>query len=303
MYGELILDYLSTADSLIRVRAFLRDFNGLKLDLFDTKGTPRLFADQWENGLNGVSAHRFSNSTRRKNRIPAHSLAQATETKAPVVFKLEDGYLRILIPVVCHDQIAGFLCVAENPFSHLQPGQLKSAVNFLQGVIEAILEKEMRVFSDFKGTRKNHPKKVFSRVIRYIVDNFHSPDLSLEQVSKQHNISYHYLCRLFPQELKMTFSSFLTNTRLNAAMQLLRDKSLTVSQISYSCGFEDPAYFSKVFKRLTGTPPAAYRLQRPTVKKTFRGNLARLSKDLLHSTLSLILCSLSQSDLAEFLNF
>lgn len=71
-----------------------------------------------------------------------------------------------------------------------------------------------------------------------------------------------YMRRLFKQELGRTPSDYLTEKRLENAKKLLsisRSPELTVAEIAYICGFYDSNYFTRVFKKVTGVLPTAYR--------------------------------------------
>ena len=79
---------------------------------------------------------------------------------------------------------------------------------------------------------------------------------------------YFHLSHLFKKELNMTFSDYLNDLRISVATRLLKDKSLAVNQVSSICGFEDPSYFSKVFKKIQGVSPVVFRNQDRPVQTT-----------------------------------
>jgi signal transduction histidine kinase/DNA-binding LacI/PurR family transcriptional regulator/AraC-like DNA-binding protein/CheY-like chemotaxis protein len=72
-------------------------------------------------------------------------------------------------------------------------------------------------------------------------------------------ISENYLSRLFRQELGLGFVEYVNRFRINIAKQLLCDTDLTVTTVAQQVGFDDPAYFSRVFTRYAGTSPRTYR--------------------------------------------
>ena len=57
----------------------------------------------------------------------------------------------------------------------------------------------------------------------------------------------------------MTVIDYLNQVRIQNACRYLRSSDKEVGDIALLCGFRDAAYFSNVFKRLTGTSPSAYR--------------------------------------------
>ena len=68
-----------------------------------------------------------------------------------------------------------------------------------------------------------------------------------------------YLSALFVKNKNVKFKEYLNSLRINRALELIGDPDLSVSEISEKCGFSDPYYFSKVFKKITGLTPTEYR--------------------------------------------
>ncbi|MDD4368232.1 MAG: AraC family transcriptional regulator [Oscillospiraceae bacterium] len=86
-------------------------------------------------------------------------------------------------------------------------------------------------------------------------------DISLDDVSRKVNISPYYFSKLFRQEAGVTFIEYLTDLRMNKARQLLESGTLPIRDIGAAVGYQDPNYFSRTFKRLTGMTPSDYRAQ------------------------------------------
>ena len=57
-------------------------------------------------------------------------------------------------------------------------------------------------------------------------------------------------------------SDFLRQIRMERALQLIVKSKYTFSEIAYACGFTDPKYFSKCFKKETGMTPTEYRTKK-----------------------------------------
>ena len=102
--------------------------------------------------------------------------------------------------------------------------------------------------------------KLLEEAIQYIRENYHEK-LSLENVAEKIYISPYYLSHLFKEELGITFLEYLTRIRMEEAKKLLMDRSLTILDISLRIGYDDPGYFSKVFKKNIGVSPSQYRKQ------------------------------------------
>lgn len=95
------------------------------------------------------------------------------------------------------------------------------------------------------------------KAVEYIRKNYADSNLTLQKLAKELNINDSYLSRLFRQEISLNFVDYLAMTRIQAAITLIDDGVYTVCQLADSVGFNDPYYFSKVFKRLQGIPPKA----------------------------------------------
>lgn len=68
-----------------------------------------------------------------------------------------------------------------------------------------------------------------------------------------------YLSRVFKQETGENFVSFLTRLRMEKAKSLLRDRNIKVYEVAERVGYPNTAYFSKLFKKLSGMSPEEYR--------------------------------------------
>lgn len=68
-----------------------------------------------------------------------------------------------------------------------------------------------------------------------------------------------YCIKLFRREYGVTPYEYWLNEKMRIARHLLRDTTLPVSAVASSLGYEDPQYFSGLFKRKCGMPPQTYR--------------------------------------------
>ena len=110
----------------------------------------------------------------------------------------------------------------------------------------------------FNQTEPEHEKDSFSHLTNYAKDyicaNF-SQNISIEDVAKHLRVSRSTLIRAFKKSSDLSFGSFLLAVRMKHAPVLLREKSLNLADCAARCGFSDPSYFSKVFKKYFGFSP------------------------------------------------
>ncbi|MEK3876966.1 AraC family transcriptional regulator [Paenibacillus sp. FSL M7-0420] len=93
----------------------------------------------------------------------------------------------------------------------------------------------------------------------YIESNYWKSSLSVLDVVEYVSIERSYLFRLFKKETGTSISSYLTTLRIRRACELLAESRLSVKSLSYSVGYHDPLYFSKIFKKVTSYTPSQYR--------------------------------------------
>ncbi len=107
-----------------------------------------------------------------------------------------------------------------------------------------------------QSIRNYHP--LIKQCLLYI--NKHVPkNLSLSSLAHVHNVSPQYLSTLFYKEVGTKFTTYYHNARIEYAKELLLKEDSNLSLISETCGYNDPSYFTKVFKKHTGKTPSQYR--------------------------------------------
>lgn len=100
------------------------------------------------------------------------------------------------------------------------------------------------------------------RQAKHIIDNkYWESSLSLEKLAVQLNVTSVYLSRLFKQELGLNFIQYITYVRMKQAMQLLKQSSLSINEISEQIGYETQHYFSTAFRKMVGVSPNQFRKQ------------------------------------------
>ncbi|MDG4833590.1 helix-turn-helix domain-containing protein [Solwaraspora sp. WMMD1047] len=115
--------------------------------------------------------------------------------------------------------------------------------------------------------RKNPPLRsathtLYLRIIAFIEENLHRPQLRPTMVAAAHRISLRYLHRIFQQHHLVSVATHIRTRRLERAGRDLADRRLdhlTIATIARRWGFSRPAEFSRAFQRHTGIPPRDYR--------------------------------------------
>lgn len=100
---------------------------------------------------------------------------------------------------------------------------------------------------------------IYARKAIDYVDLNYSNDLKIEDICSYLNINKSYFCVLFKNETGYTFSNFLNRFRIEKSKELLRNRDLSILDISLQVGFNNQNYFNTIFKKLTGKTPLQYR--------------------------------------------
>lgn len=106
--------------------------------------------------------------------------------------------------------------------------------------------------------RRNYKKvSQLKRALTLIEENYTSP-LTLEQLSSVAGMSPKYFCRFFQEMTHHTPIEYLNIYRIEHACYQLITTDRSVTEIAFSCGFNDLSYFIKTFKRYKGITPKRY---------------------------------------------
>lgn len=107
----------------------------------------------------------------------------------------------------------------------------------------------------------NSHQTYVDNALRYIQYNFAS-NIGVADIARYVGISRSQLYRAFLQDFGVSPHAYLQTYRINEACSLLRDPSFSVSEVAGSVGFNDPLYFSRVFKSIKGVTPSDYQKKR-----------------------------------------
>jgi DNA-binding response OmpR family regulator/nitrogen-specific signal transduction histidine kinase len=101
-------------------------------------------------------------------------------------------------------------------------------------------------------------EKLLQKTLAMVEKNIGNPDFSVEELSKELGMSRVYLYKKLLALTGKTPLEFIRTIRLKRAAQLLEKSQLTVSEIAYQVGFNNPKYFTKYFKMEFNTIPSVY---------------------------------------------
>ena len=120
------------------------------------------------------------------------------------------------------------------------------------------VEKIMNACQNILGKRRDKSKNVIEMSKDYIKENFNK-DISLDEISRAVNISPYYFSRIFKEGTGENFIEYLTSIRIEKAKELLSTTEYSMKEIGMMCGYSDPNYFSRSFKKNVGVTPTEYK--------------------------------------------
>jgi len=153
----------------------------------------------------------------------------------------EHGTLRSLFEMVYAEFTAKRPCSAELISCYLQAIFLQVRQHFSEPPREAT--------------------SLVERSLGYIHEHY-ARDFEIDELASQVAVSPSYLFRLFKKKMQVTPMHYRNLVRIDKAKLLLADQQLTVDAVAERVGFDDPKYFARVFRDLTGCTPSAYRRSR-----------------------------------------
>lgn len=107
-------------------------------------------------------------------------------------------------------------------------------------------------------SKKENAGKDMNSFKNYIEINIKN-GITLEDLANYSNRNIYYLSKLFKKEMGVNFIDYLTDRKIQLAKEMLEDTNIPIKNISIELSFNEPNYFSKVFKKNVGITPSQYR--------------------------------------------
>lgn len=147
------------------------------------------------------------------------------------------------------------LSIKENP----PIGSQQMIKTYLEQFIILLLRHEqdirnIRVFPS-KESIENH---LVSKLLKKIDDNIYN-NISVAEICRDMHYSRAYLSKIFKVETDYTILEYAMKQKIKEAKRMIREKNMNFTQISDKLAFDNPHYFSRVFKRVTNMTPTDYK--------------------------------------------
>lgn len=122
------------------------------------------------------------------------------------------------------------------------------------------------LYNTFQNLLSEHRNKAklsgnISLAVNYIKDNYTNPDINLQTVADKCYVSPSCLTRIMQHKIGLSFTEYLTELRINKAIELLEsyNTDISICEIARNVGYSSQHYFSRIFKIKTGLSPKEYK--------------------------------------------
>ncbi len=175
-------------------------------------------------------------------------IAQASATRKPSAMEI------LHFETDRNNRLSYYLDGLVEAFHRQPPGKKIEIKGLLLVSFSAILE-------TLEGKKPIPEKSHFTitKCKRQIVEDFANPNMSVKYLAKLMGCSADYLSNLFRRETGVRLTLHINNERISRAKYLLQTTSLNISETARACGYRDPGYFTRTFRRITGKTPREFR--------------------------------------------
>ncbi len=109
---------------------------------------------------------------------------------------------------------------------------------------------------------KNKTDTEMSMLIEHATHYFHenyNQKIAIEDYARAHNVTPHWFTQNFKKITKSTPMQYIISLRIKSAMNLLENTDYSIVQIAEAVGYDNPLYFSRIFKKYVGMSPRNYK--------------------------------------------
>lgn len=123
---------------------------------------------------------------------------------------------------------------------------------------ESVLFHTLSLINNGNCKTKSNGNMPLKNIINYIDNHYFEPDISLKKVANIFSYTDKYLSHLFKTSMNINWNVYLNQLRIQHAIELIERGFIDVYELATACGYSDPMYFSKVFKKFMSITPRAY---------------------------------------------
>jgi two-component system response regulator YesN len=114
-----------------------------------------------------------------------------------------------------------------------------------------------KIHTEFSLRRSGNFPLPLAKAIAFIREHY-TEAVQLGSAAEAAQVTPAYLSRLFSEYLKTNFTDYLTELRLEKGEKLIRESGKSIKEIAFAVGYQDPNYFSKIFRKFRGISPTEF---------------------------------------------
>ena len=114
------------------------------------------------------------------------------------------------------------------------------------------------ILSRMAAVSAGKDRRIVNQIKEYINNNY-AKNLSLDKLAEMVYLNPNYLGEIFKKQTQENLVNYLTRVRIEKAKEYFQETGAKTYEIGQWVGYEDSAYFSRVFKKVTGVSPSQYR--------------------------------------------
>ncbi len=205
------------------------------------------------NTIANVFAISFVSTSANMNYFKNKKFLLPEKLRAYIKILLTEGRMSFDMPVNNHGLRE--LTVLEDPAFG---GQQMIRTTLEQLLISIIrIEKSNMKGMDMSEDKEMLDNRLISAVVDLLNDNVYGR-ITVEEICKELNYSKTYISKIFNRFCGCTIIEYYTKLKINEAKKLMREGEKSIADVSGKLYFNDPHYFSRVFKKTTNMTPREY---------------------------------------------
>ncbi|MBR6159249.1 MAG: response regulator [Lachnospiraceae bacterium] len=151
------------------------------------------------------------------------------------------------------------ISISETGFGNVNTNEELAGFSSMDEFADRLIELSSILWEKISAGRMDTTKKLGEDAKQYIADHYSESTLSVDEICSHLGVGTSYFSSVFKKETGVSFVTYLTEVRMNEAQRLLDTTDEKSYIIAGMVGYEEPNYFSYVFKKHFGISPSKYR--------------------------------------------
>lgn len=198
-----------------------------------------------------------------------HCISKSSKTLSAILLGINNLQIQGLAPNYLIPITVSPVISITSPFKNLQPyfllcrnlAMIHNEEYLIDNPQTTLLNSLITIIHNLcKSTNKSkNAKGTVSERIKYYLDTHYLEDINLEIIANNLHLNKFYLSHCFKNYMGISPIQYINKRRISEAQILLISTKLTITEISFRCGFNNSNYFQTMFKKTIGITPGQYR--------------------------------------------